>query len=225
MFALNGQQTSAIIKNPSQSGLDNFVLQIADRFRSGPMRLWMVAGDTLQLWQFLLQLLLDEPYLSTTMPEYTPPIYWTGRGWEFKISNSEVTAKLWGMYKNCPRMNYAKLARGLRFYYGKNIVMKTPIPFVYRFYDDKVNNQAIDGANLRTKLDNAKGAIDNEISEALVHLESRSTMGNLINQCNLVFNTSPPVASDSSNELLHTFEPTQILAKISRQLSQNKNDS
>ena len=35
-------------------------------------------------------------------------------------------ARRWGRRKNKPKMNYEKLSRGLRYYYDKNIIEKTP---------------------------------------------------------------------------------------------------
>ena len=46
-------------------------------------------------------------------------------------------ARLWGMRKNKPKMNYEKLSRGLRYYYDKNIIHKTAGKrYVYRFVCD-----------------------------------------------------------------------------------------
>jgi len=43
-------------------------------------------------------------------------------------------ARRWGARKNKPKMNYEKLSRGLRYYYDKNIIHKTPgRRYVYRF--------------------------------------------------------------------------------------------
>lgn len=42
------------------------------------------------LWQFLLELLLNE--------EYKEIISWTNDEGEFKLVNAEEVAKLWGMY-------------------------------------------------------------------------------------------------------------------------------
>uniref|UniRef100_W5MBV7 ETS1-related protein n=2 Tax=Lepisosteus oculatus TaxID=7918 RepID=W5MBV7_LEPOC len=86
---------------------------------SGPM----------QLWQFLLELLLDESCQSF--------ISWTGDGWEFKLSDPTEVARRWGRCKNKPKMNYEKLSRGLRYYYHKNIIHKTGGKrYVYRFVCD-----------------------------------------------------------------------------------------
>ncbi|XP_041843892.1 ETS1-related protein isoform X2 [Melanotaenia boesemani] len=83
----------------------------------------------IQLWQFLLELLLDSA-CSTF-------ISWTGDGWEFKMSDPTEVAKRWGQCKNKPKMNYEKLSRGLRYYYHKNIIHKTAGKrYVYRFVCD-----------------------------------------------------------------------------------------
>ncbi|KAG7251990.1 hypothetical protein CRUP_018075, partial [Coryphaenoides rupestris] len=52
-------------------------------------------------------------------------ISWTGNGWEFKLTDPDEVALLWGRRKNKPKMNYEKLSRGLRYYYDKNIIHKT----------------------------------------------------------------------------------------------------
>jgi len=70
----------------------------------------------IQLWQFLLDLLLS--------PDKQHMIHWTGNGYEFCILLPEDIAKLWGARKNKPRMNYDKLSRGLRYYYNKGIMDK-----------------------------------------------------------------------------------------------------
>ncbi|XP_072249313.1 ETS1-related protein isoform X2 [Leuresthes tenuis] len=83
----------------------------------------------IQLWQFLLELLLD-----STCHTF---ISWTGDGWEFKMSDPSEVAKRWGQCKNKPKMNYEKLSRGLRYYYHKNIIHKTAGKrYVYRFVCD-----------------------------------------------------------------------------------------
>ncbi|XP_031723374.1 ETS1-related protein isoform X1 [Anarrhichthys ocellatus] len=83
----------------------------------------------IQLWQFLLELLLDSACRTF--------ICWTGDGWEFKMSDPSEVAKRWGQCKNKPKMNYEKLSRGLRYYYHKNIIHKTAGKrYVYRFVCD-----------------------------------------------------------------------------------------
>ncbi|XP_061561805.1 ETS translocation variant 4 isoform X2 [Phycodurus eques] len=71
---------------------------------------------SLQLWQFLVALLDD--------PGNAHFIAWTGRGMEFKLIEPEEVARLWGMQKNRPAMNYDKLSRSLRYYYEKGIMQK-----------------------------------------------------------------------------------------------------
>ncbi|XP_013763395.1 protein c-ets-1-B-like [Pundamilia nyererei] len=90
----------------------------------------VLAGYTgsgpIQLWQFLLELLTDHSCQSC--------ISWTGNGWEFKLTDPDEVAVLWGRRKNKPKMNYEKLSRGLRYYYDKNIIRKTAGKrYVYRF--------------------------------------------------------------------------------------------
>ncbi|XP_074518430.1 protein c-ets-2-A-like [Halichoeres trimaculatus] len=90
----------------------------------------VLAGYTgsgpIQLWQFLLELLTDRSCQSC--------ISWTGDGWEFKLTDPDEVALLWGRRKNKPKMNYEKLSRGLRYYYDKNIIRKTAGKrYVYRF--------------------------------------------------------------------------------------------
>lgn len=49
------------------------------------------------------------------------------------IDPDEV-ARLWGVRKNKPKMNYEKLSRSVRYYYDKNIIHKTAGKrYVYRF--------------------------------------------------------------------------------------------
>ena len=78
------------------------------------------------LWQFLLELLLNNQYKHI--------ITWTNTDGEFKLVNAEEVARLWGLRKNKHNMNYDKLSRALRYYYDKNIIKKVMgQKFVYRF--------------------------------------------------------------------------------------------
>jgi len=70
----------------------------------------------LQLWQFLLELLLVSPNSHL--------IQWTDDDFEFQINKPAEVAQLWGKCTNNPTMNYEKLARGLRYYYNKGIMHK-----------------------------------------------------------------------------------------------------
>ncbi|XP_076578980.1 ETS domain-containing protein Elk-3 isoform X2 [Chaetodon auriga] len=82
--------------------------------------------SSITLWQFLLQLLLDQSHKHL--------ICWTSNDGEFKLLKSEEVAKLWGLRKNKTNMNYDKLSRALRYYYDKNIIKKViGQKFVYRF--------------------------------------------------------------------------------------------
>lgn len=70
--------------------------------------------SAITLWQFLLQLLLDQSHKHL--------ICWTSNDGEFKLLKSEEVAKLWGLRKNKTNMNYDKLSRALRYYYDKVIL-------------------------------------------------------------------------------------------------------
>ncbi|XP_061571695.1 ETS translocation variant 5-like isoform X2 [Cololabis saira] len=83
---------------------------------------------SLQLWQFLLTLLEN--------PANGHLIVWTGRNMEFKLIDPEEVARLWGIQKNRPAMNYDKLSRSLRYYYEKGIMQKVKVAgerYVYKF--------------------------------------------------------------------------------------------
>ena len=67
--------------------------------------------NSVTLWQFLLQLLLDSSNEQL--------ICWTNEEGEFKLLQAEEVARLWGARKNKPNMNYDKLSRALRYYYDK----------------------------------------------------------------------------------------------------------
>lgn len=67
--------------------------------------------NSVTLWQFLLQLLLDSNNEQL--------ICWTNEEGEFKLLQAEEVARLWGARKNKPNMNYDKLSRALRYYYDK----------------------------------------------------------------------------------------------------------
>lgn len=67
--------------------------------------------SAITLWQFLLQLLQE--------PQNKNIICWTSSDGEFKLLQAEEVARLWGIRKNKPSMNYDKLSRALRYYYVK----------------------------------------------------------------------------------------------------------
>ena len=83
----------------------------------------------IQLWQFLLELLCNKSCQSI--------ICWTGAGWEFRMIDPDEVATRWGLRKNKPKMNYEKMSRGLRYYYDKNILVKTAGKrYIYKFVCD-----------------------------------------------------------------------------------------
>ena len=98
----------------------------SESISSGPC---FTGSGPIQLWQFLLELLTDKTCQSF--------IAWTGDGWEFKMIDPDEVARRWGIRKNKPKMNYEKLSRGLRYYYDKNIILKTAGKrYIYRFVCD-----------------------------------------------------------------------------------------
>ena len=80
-------------------------------FSLGPRR-------SVHLWEFLLELLMDESS-SSSMIQWTDEIHG-----EFKLKNSEDVARRWGQRKHKEGMNYDKLSRALRYYYSKDIIKK-----------------------------------------------------------------------------------------------------
>ncbi|XP_019484569.1 PREDICTED: ETS domain-containing transcription factor ERF isoform X1 [Hipposideros armiger] len=85
----------------------------------------------IQLWHFILELLRKE--------EYQGVIAWQGDYGEFVIKDPDEVARLWGVRKCKPHMNYDKLSRALRYYYNKRILHKTKGKrFTYKFNFSKV---------------------------------------------------------------------------------------
>jgi c-ets proto-oncogene protein len=110
----------------SQSSPCHNIPSGSESLNSGPC---FTGSGPIQLWQFLLELLTDKTCQSF--------IAWTGDGWEFKMIDPDEVARRWGIRKNKPKMNYEKLSRGLRYYYDKNIILKTAGKrYVYRFMCD-----------------------------------------------------------------------------------------
>ncbi|XP_031617298.1 DNA-binding protein Ets97D-like [Contarinia nasturtii] len=70
----------------------------------------------IQLWQFLLDILTDKRHQSI--------IQWIEGSPQFHFIDPEEVAKLWGQRKNKPAMNYDKLSRALRYYYGGSMLEK-----------------------------------------------------------------------------------------------------
>ncbi|XP_042333214.1 ETS translocation variant 4 isoform X2 [Sceloporus undulatus] len=103
--------------------LEGDIKQESSGYREGPP---YQRRGSLQLWQFLVALLDD--------PSNSHFIAWTGRGMEFKLIEPEEVARLWGIQKNRPAMNYDKLSRSLRYYYEKGIMQKVAGErYVYKF--------------------------------------------------------------------------------------------
>ncbi|XP_062283108.1 SAM pointed domain-containing Ets transcription factor-like [Scomber scombrus] len=83
----------------------------------------------IHLWQFLRELLL-KPH------NYSRCIRWLNKEKGiFKIEDSAHVARLWGIRKNRPAMNYDKLSRSIRQYYKKGIIRKPDVSrrLVYQF--------------------------------------------------------------------------------------------
>uniref|UniRef100_A0A3Q2D0P5 SAM pointed domain-containing Ets transcription factor n=1 Tax=Cyprinodon variegatus TaxID=28743 RepID=A0A3Q2D0P5_CYPVA len=103
-------------------------------FCIGSEELWSEAdsscsGQPIHLWQFLRELLL-KPH------NYGRSIRWLNKEKGiFKIEDSAHVAKLWGLRKNRPAMNYDKLSRSIRQYYKKGIIRKPDVSqrLVYQF--------------------------------------------------------------------------------------------
>ncbi|XP_010145667.1 PREDICTED: ETS translocation variant 4 [Eurypyga helias] len=139
----------------------------AGGYREGPP---YQRRGSLQLWQFLVAL-LDDPTNSHF-------IAWTGRGMEFKLIEPEEVARLWGIQKNRPAMNYDKLSRSLRYYYEKGIMQKVAGErYVYKFVcEPEALFSLAFPENQRPTL---KAEFDRQISEEdtvpLSHLDENAT--------------------------------------------------
>ena len=77
----------------------------------------------MQLWQLILKLLVSPPSseLESGLVEWTRE-----QKYGFRILQPKKLAELWGKVKKKPAMNFEKLARGLRYYYGKSMLEKVP---------------------------------------------------------------------------------------------------
>ena len=126
-------------ESSSPSSLDSSSLQSP----GGPC---FTGSGPIQLWQFLLELLTDKTCQSF--------IAWTGDGWEFKMIDPDEVARRWGNRKNKPKMNYEKSSRGLRYYYDKNIILKTAGKrYVYRFVCDLQNLLGFSSSEIHAMVD------------------------------------------------------------------------
>ncbi|XP_070553757.1 SAM pointed domain-containing Ets transcription factor-like [Ptychodera flava] len=74
---------------------------------------------SIHLWQFLKELLLQPERFGHCIR------YLDKQQGIFRIEDSVEVAKLWGLRKNRPNMNYDKLSRSIRQYYKKGIMKKT----------------------------------------------------------------------------------------------------
>ncbi|XP_061741543.1 SAM pointed domain-containing Ets transcription factor [Nerophis ophidion] len=107
---------------------------VGDDKSPGGEGLWSEAdsscsGQPIHLWQFLRELLL-KPH------NYGRCIRWLNKDKGiFKIEDSAHVARLWGLRKNRPAMNYDKLSRSIRQYYKKGIIRKPDVSqrLVYQF--------------------------------------------------------------------------------------------
>jgi len=54
--------------------------------------------------------------------------------YEFLVKDKNLLAKLWGLFKGNPAMDYSKLTRALRYYYKKDLIEKAADqPYTYKF--------------------------------------------------------------------------------------------
>ena len=73
--------------------------------------------NTIHLWEFLVDLLANDDLRTI--------ICWSRREFkEFKLKRPEEVSRRWGLVKRKKGMNYEKLSRALRFYYGQGIIQK-----------------------------------------------------------------------------------------------------
>jgi len=125
----------------------------------------LTGSGPIQLWQFLLEQLTDSSSQDV--------ISWTGDGWEFRLADPDEIARRWGRRKNKPKMNYEKLSRGLRYYYDKNIIHKTPgRRYVYRFI---LNLDALLGCS-PGQLFNVFGLTPQQIDKDLTNSQTASSV-------------------------------------------------
>ncbi|XP_038044793.1 SAM pointed domain-containing Ets transcription factor-like [Patiria miniata] len=122
--SLGGYETSSTISNSDDE------VSIPSPSPTGP-NTFMTPNHTggIHLWQFLKELLLQPD-------SYGYCIRWLDRSQGiFKIEDSVEVARLWGLRKNRPAMNYDKLSRSIRQYYRKGIMKKTEVAqrLVYQF--------------------------------------------------------------------------------------------
>ncbi|XP_002071985.3 DNA-binding protein Ets97D [Drosophila willistoni] len=114
-----------------------------------------------QLWQFLLEILTD--------CEHADIIEWVGTEGEFKLTDPDRVARLWGEKKNKPAMNYEKLSRALRYYYDGDMISKVSGKrFAYKFDCDLKLLIGYDACELSKRVNERKTAADR-----LIQMESK----------------------------------------------------
>ena len=59
-------------------------------------------------------LIWDPLKLGIQTPDHSHCIQWEGINGEFRMTDPDEVARLWGQRKNKPNMNYGKLSRALR---------------------------------------------------------------------------------------------------------------
>ena len=79
----------------------------------------------------------------------TPCVKWTDREkLEFKIEDTEGLAQEWGQRKGKNTMTWAKFARAMRYYYGKDVLEKVERKrFTYKFIDSPKTRSVIRASN------------------------------------------------------------------------------
>ncbi|XP_013927929.1 PREDICTED: ETS domain-containing protein Elk-4 [Thamnophis sirtalis] len=142
--------------------------------------------SAITLWQFLLQLLQESRNKDI--------ICWTSNDGEFKLLQAEEVARLWGIRKNKPSMNYDKLSRALRYYYVKNIIKKVNgQKFVYKFvsYPEILNMDLLVVGKIEGEAEAEAGFVDTSNS-----MKDIETYGKEKHQAS--------VKSSSRNDYIHS---------------------
>ena len=104
--------------------------------------------------------------------EHVDIIQWVGNDGEFKLSDPERVARLWGEKKNKPAMNYEKLSRALRYYYDGDMISKVSGKrFAYKFDCDLKLLIGYTAAEL-SALVNEKSFVDENVY--LEHMDSKT---------------------------------------------------
>jgi len=93
------------------------------RNRAPKPRVMYEGKGPMQLWQLIISLLVEPPTseLESGLVEWTKE-----QKYGFRILNPDKLARLWGVHKKKPAMNFDKLARSLRYYYDKSMLKKVP---------------------------------------------------------------------------------------------------